>query len=410
MDDRRARVPRRGWITLAALLLLAGCSSTSEPAGTTSTPSSAPATEAAEQFTPAVMQVMSTPRWFTGSDGRVHLVYELQLTNGFPVPATVTDVTVRDADSGATLETLTGDGLQASMSLLTSGSTPTVEIPPSSVAVVWIDAGFDDSGQLPSRVDHSLTVTVPPGLPVPGTITYTGASAEVERGEPTVIAPPLTGSGWIAAGSCCDGPHRRSVQPINNAFWLAQRFAIDFNKIDENNLLASGDPNRNENWFTYDQPVLAVADAEVVVAQDGLPDQVPDAPTPVTIEDADGNYVILKLAEGVYAFYAHLKPGSVTVAVGDRVTAGQEIARTGNSGSSTGTHLHFQLMDRPSALVADGLPYEFDAFTVSGRSPALDQLMTLNPAADPVPVDPATAGPRTDELPLGRDVVEFPTS
>ena len=96
------------------------------------------------------------------------------------------------------------------------------------------------------------------------------------------------------------------------------------------------------------------------------------------------------------------------VAVGDRVTAGQEIARTGNSGSSTGTHLHFQLMDRPSALVADGLPYEFDAFTVSGRSPALDELIALDPATDPVPVDPATAGPRTDELPLGRDVVEFP--
>ena len=99
------------------------------------------------------------------------------------------------------------------------------------------------------------------------------------------------------------------MQPVDNAFWLAQRFAIDFNKIDENNMLASGDPSQNENWFTYDQPVFAVADAEVVVAQNDLPDQVPNAPTPVTIEDADGNQVILKLADGVYAFYAHLKPG-----------------------------------------------------------------------------------------------------
>ena len=121
--------------------------------------------------TPAVMQVMSTPRWFTGTDGRVHLVCELQLTNGFPVPVTVTDVTVRDADSGTTVETLSGDGLPASMSLLSTGTTPTVEIPPSSVAVAWIDAGFDNPGQLPKRVDHSLTVTVPPGLPVPETIT-----------------------------------------------------------------------------------------------------------------------------------------------------------------------------------------------------------------------------------------------
>ncbi|GAC69712.1 hypothetical protein GS4_26_01600 [Gordonia soli NBRC 108243] len=38
----------------------------------------------AEQFTPAVISVMSTPRWFTGSDARRHIVYEVHLTNGSP--------------------------------------------------------------------------------------------------------------------------------------------------------------------------------------------------------------------------------------------------------------------------------------------------------------------------------------
>ncbi len=174
-------------------------------------------------------------------------------------------------------------------------------------------------------------------------------------------------------------------------------------------LLAVGDRSRNESWATYDQPVLAVADADVVAAADTFPDRVPDAPKPVTIEQADGNYVILRLAEGVYAFYAHLKPGSVGVHPGDRVRKGQPIARTGNSGSSTGPHLHFQLMDRPSALVADGLPYVFDGFTLTGRAPAVETLTKLDPAKDPVPIDTAGAGPRTDELPLGRDDVAFPT-
>ena len=368
-----------------------------------------PATGGAAQFTPALMSVPSPPRWFTGTDGKLHLVYELQLINAFPVAVTVTGAAVRDAATGTVLQTLSGAELAASMSLLTSGTQPTVELAPSTAGVIWFDVPLDGAGPVPARIDHELTVSVPPGLPVPASITSTGASVDVDTSPPTVIGPPLTGAGWFAVGSCCDGPHRRTAQPIDNGLWVAQRFAIDFNKIDGRGFLAVGDRSRNESWPTYDQPVLAVADATVTVAQDRLPDQIPEAATPVTIEDADGNFVVLQVADGVHAFYAHLKPGSVDVQVGDRVTKGQLIGRTGNSGSSTGPHLHFQLMDRPSALVADGLPFEIDSFTVTGRGPALDELMTTDPSTTPVVVDPVNAGPRTDELPLSRDVVEFAT-
>ncbi len=181
---------------------------------------------------------------------------------------------------------------------------------------------------------------------------------------------------------------------------MAQRFAIDFNKINDEGFLVVGDKSKNESWPTYDQPVLAVADAVVTAAKDGFPNQIPEAPTQVTIDEADGNHVILELSDGRYAFYAHLKPGSVAVKAGDQVKQGQQIGRTGNSGSSTGAHLHFQLMDRPSALLADGLPYEFDSFTLSGRGPALTDLMTTDPAITPVAINTAGAGPRTDQLPL----------
>jgi murein DD-endopeptidase MepM/ murein hydrolase activator NlpD len=296
------------------------------------------------------------------------------------------------------------------MSLLTSGGTPTTELPAATVGVVWFDVPLEAPADLPARIEHEVTVSVPPGLPVPASITAVGAAVEVDRTPPPVIGPPLQGPGWMAVGSCCDGPHRRSVQPIDGDLWLAQRFAIDFNRIapvDGQDQLANGDPGQNASWFTYDQPVLAVGDAEVVVAVDRFPDQVPDAPQPVTIEEADGNAVILRLADGVYAFYAHLEPGSVSVEVGDRVRTGDVLGRTGNSGSSTGPHLHFQLMDQPSALRANGLPYAFDAFTVTGRGPDIAALLALDPAADRVPVDPVNAGPRRDELPLGRDVVDF---
>ena len=412
---RSTRAVRAMSIAVSACVIVASAACTS---GTAADPTSSGSTTVSqtslsvgqpEQFTPALMTVPTTPRWFTGTDGRVHLVYELHLTNAFPVSATITEVAVRDAGTGTVLQTLSGDQLTAAMSLLTSGTQPTTELAPSTVGVVWLDVPLDNPSAVPSRVDHEVTATVPPGLPVPESITSVGGAADVDTSPPLVIGPPLEGAGWFAVGSCCDGPHRRSAQPINNMLWVAQRFAIDFNKINDEGFLVVGDKTVNESWPTYDQPVLAVADAEVTVAQDGFPDQIPDAPTPVTIDQADGNHVILKLSDGTYAFYAHLKPGSVAVTAGDRVTKGQEIGRTGNSGSSTGAHLHFQLMDRPSALVADGLPYEFDSFTLTGRGPALADLLSTDPATTPVTVDTAGAGPRTDQLPLGADIVEFAT-
>lgn len=55
--------------------------------------------------------------------------------------------------------------------------------------------------------------------------------------------------------------------------------------------------------------------------------------------------------------YAHLRRGSLTVKPGDRVRAGQQIARCGNSGNRTEPHLHFQLTDGPDLNSARGLPF-----------------------------------------------------
>jgi murein DD-endopeptidase MepM/ murein hydrolase activator NlpD len=119
-------------------------------------------------------------------------------------------------------------------------------------------------------------------------------------------------------------------------------------------------------------------------------------------------YVILALGNGRFAFYAHLKPGSVRVKRGDRVREGDVVGLLGNGGSSTGPHLHFHVMNRPSALASDGLPYVFDRFRTAGRIPPLDDaLIALVSAGEPIPIDRAGAGPHRRELPLGRDVVDF---
>lgn len=72
-----------------------------------------------------------------------------------------------------------------------------------------------------------------------------------------------------------------------------------------------------------------------------------------------GNHVVIDHGEGVFALCAHLRRGSVTVAVGDDVVAGQQLGEVGNSGYSSEPHLHFQLMDdrRPSA--AAGMPFRW---------------------------------------------------
>jgi hypothetical protein len=274
--------------------------------------------------------------------------------------------------------------------------------------VVWVDARFADAEQLPPTITHRLTVQVPPGLPVPEIITQEGGEAEVDLRPPIVLSPPLAGARWVAVGSCCDGPHRRALQPIDGHLRLAQRFAIDFNRLDADARTSVGDPTRNESAPGYGQPVLAVADAVVAMAIDRYPDQVPNAQTEPTLESAEGNRIVLDLGDGRYALYAHLKPGSITVQEGERVEAGHVMAELGNSGNSTGAHLHFHVMDGPSGLASDGLPYVFDGFTLTGTVPPLAELLVLDATQEPVPVDPAGAGPRADELPLGRDVVTFP--
>lgn len=50
---------------------------------------------------------------------------------------------------------------------------------------------------------------------------------------------------------------------------------------------------------------------------------------------------MLDLGDNRHAFYGHLLPGSLRVKPGDRVRRGQVIGRLGNSGNSTGPHLHF---------------------------------------------------------------------
>jgi murein DD-endopeptidase MepM/ murein hydrolase activator NlpD len=83
-------------------------------------------------------------------------------------------------------------------------------------------------------------------------------------------------------------------------------------------------------------PVFAVLDGSVVETHDGEPDRN------VAGDPVASNYVVLDHGGGHATLYFHLARGSVAVAAGDRVVAGQAIGLTASSGNSTWPHLHFE--------------------------------------------------------------------
>ncbi|WP_426949767.1 M23 family metallopeptidase [Ornithinimicrobium sp. W1679] len=64
---------------------------------------------------------------------------------------------------------------------------------------------------------------------------------------------------------------------------------------------------------------------------------------------------------GVLVALCHLRQGSLTVAPGQRLAAGQVVGRCGNSGNSTEPHLHLQALDQIDVSQATGLPLAFPA-------------------------------------------------
>ncbi|MDR9861224.1 MULTISPECIES: M23 family metallopeptidase [Pseudomonas] len=75
--------------------------------------------------------------------------------------------------------------------------------------------------------------------------------------------------------------------------------------------------------------------------------------------DPSGNFVRVLHDDGTMGVYLHLKQGSVSVREGQRVTVGSPLALSGNTGNSSGPHLHF-VVQRNTGLGLVSIPYQFN--------------------------------------------------
>src|ERR1700761_1552231 len=257
-----------------------------------------------ETLTPLLLAVQDAPVPFTGSDGRTHLVYELGLSNFSSAPIAIEKLEI--LGDGRTLETL--DTSAVTERLQPAGSRePAESLAASTRANLFLHLVLAPGTKVPAELSHRLALRVSAAPPGHQELSETGGNVVVDRQPVAVISPPLRGEGYISADSCCENTrHARATLPVNGRMWLAQRYAVDWEQVNDSGAIYSGPRDKLESYTIFGQPALAVADAVVVQVIDGLPEQTPGAyPTNLPLAEADGNSVILDLGNRRYALYAH---------------------------------------------------------------------------------------------------------
>lgn len=295
------------------------------------------------------------------SGGFHYVIYELHLQNYTSEPLAIQELQIFDA-SGTSNTIAAFKGSQLYEQLLPIGADKIDDDHPlggGKGAVALICVAFDDANTAPEKLSHRVLI---------GDSVAEGPTIGIRHTELKLLAPPVKGTNWVADnGPSLDSHHRTGLFVAGGRAHLSRRFAIDWKQI-EQGAMYSGDARDVRSYFSYGEKVYAVADASVVSAQDGLPDNVPrtaagfNTAVPLTMENVTGNAIVLDLGDGQFAYYAHLKPGSVGVKSGDRVRRGDLLAEIGNSGDARWPHLHFQVATSPDILASEGVPFLIDSY------------------------------------------------
>jgi hypothetical protein len=337
----------------------------------------------------------------------VWLVYEMVITNYIPPPYTLESIEV---DAGSKNFSYAGDMLKE-MTRLSGEAAPSAQsrkLEGGRTIVVFFALDFKRASDIPTTLSHTLHMRSSDGVEH----SLVAEPLVVQRRTPIVVAAPLRGADWIAGDSMHNGPdaaHRRAILLNDGRAFIAQRYAIDwvrYRLVDGVGTTWFGAEDKNSSYFCYDAPIYSMTPGRVIEVLEGIPENVPHSgkiAIDVNFFNAGGNHVVVDIGYGLYALYAHMRPGSVKVKVGDEVNAGDILGHVGNSGNSTEPHLHEHIVDQPSFLAGQGVPYEFDHFEATGATQYVakphDQMFFKGIGA---------LKPFTDDYPAENAVVSFP--
>ncbi len=157
--------------------------------------------------------------------------------------------------------------------------------------------------------------------------------------DPVIVASPVVGEWWVGHGGRAELVNYHHSGPM-------QANAVDLMQVGSGGIHRPGSTELS-SYYIFDQTVLAPVDGTVTYVLDGRPDQLigqPDERHP------SGNQLVIDIGGGRHLMMGHLRQGSITVRVGDRVREGQPIARVGNSGHSSAPHLHIQAQSLPVGI------------------------------------------------------------
>jgi nitrite reductase/ring-hydroxylating ferredoxin subunit len=353
--------------------------------------------------TAVLVTPLNQPHVVRGDDGLDHVEYDLLVINAFAGPVALTDVEVTTV-SGTVLGRLDGANLAAATQGVLEQA-PVSQIPASGAATVEVDIALKP-GRMPAVLSNHVTYATPGASPHMASMISSydvqGPDVVVSPFHAITIEPPLRGAGWTGINACCTPNTHRNVRVASGTrIGTAETFAVDYVRVDGNRFY-QGDGSTNAQYPYFGAPIYAVAAGRVVALHDGMDESIPFQPATTLHkpEDFGGNYVLIRQAKGVYAFYAHMQKGSVAVRVGQQVAAGSVIGHVGSSGNSSNPHLHFGLLDRPDFLTGYSLPFVFANFALVGHVVGGDDTGALQIQADARKVRGA--------YPLVGDIVNYP--
>lgn len=331
--------------------------------------------------------------------GKASLVYELQLTNETQDTLTIQRLEVLDEQQRVLVDLSGGELIAAVGRADRAKGDDRLRMLPGMSAVAYLSVPLADTAAVKLR--HRVVYADQ----AKQNLTTEGGNLTSAIRAPLLLGPPLRGGPWVAIYDAgWERGHRRVLYTTDGSVKVPGRFAIDWILLGPHGGFAKDKGELPRQWFGYAADVIAVADATVASTCEGIaepPTLAEGAAHKVPLENAAGNYVALDLGDGRYAFYEHLKPGSIRVKTGQQVHRGEVIGQLGFTGESTGPHLHFHVSDANVALAAEGLPYALTSFRILGAYTSIEEFAEGRPWT--AAVSPAAGS----EFPAPLSVVDF---